>query len=165
MITAQVFIEYQLDTKTSFGVRADNGERVFISSRMAKKYDLQEEDLKEFTLLPNTVSGAEDTPWKAVGLSVKEALQTAAVPEETPRVELAKLEDRIMEHFDDEDSQYPHKASELADALGVEDLLMQTTLTRMHSVGEIAKAQVWAKGTQDKASHVLWAPDVTWFAM
>jgi hypothetical protein len=31
--------------------------------------------------------------------------------------------------------------------------------------GEISKAQVWARGTQEKASSVLWAPSTDWFTM
>ena len=162
MITAQVYIEHQLDTHTSFGVRVDTGERVFISSKLVKKYGIEEEELRELTLLPNAIDGKTDTPWKAIGISIKDAAENTA---ETPRVELAKLEDRILEYFENEDCDYPHTAPALAEALGVEDLLMQATVTRMHGTGELAKAQVFAKGTQEKASTVLWAPDITWFSM
>jgi hypothetical protein len=70
-----------------------------------------------------------------------------------------------MDYFsEDEDKQYPHSAPALADALGVDGLHMQQTLSHMHNAGEMAKAQVFAKGTQDKASVVLWAPDILWFS-
>ena len=163
MITAQVYVEHQLSTLTSFGVRADTGERVFINSKLAKKHSITEEELRELVLLPNSDGDNTDTPWRAVGVSMNDAETTPPV-ELTPRVEVAKLEDRIMDHFAIEDNQYPHKASELADVLGEEDLQMQMTLTRMHTTGELAKAQVWAKGTQEKASFVLWAPETDWFA-
>ena len=98
MITAQVYIEHQLNTLTSFGVRADTGERVFINSKLAKKHSIAEEELRELVLLPNSDGENTDTPWRAVGVSMNDAETTPPV-ELTPRVEVAKLEDRIMDHF------------------------------------------------------------------
>ena len=161
METVNVFIETQLDTKTSFGVRVDNGESVFINARLAKKHNIVEDETWGMVVLPNVGEDNANTPWKAITLSMEETLK---VTEETPRVEVAKLEDRIMALFGLEDNQYPHRASELAEELGEEDLQMQMTLTRMHNAGEMAKAQVHCKGGQDKASWVLWAPSADWFA-
>lgn len=161
METVDVFVETQLDTKTSFGVRIDNGESVFINARLAKKHNITEDETYTLVVLPNAGSDNPNTPWKAMGVSMT---NIAPAPKETPRVVVAKLEDRIMQLFDVEDNQYPHKASELASALGEEDLQMQMTLARMHMSGEIAKAQVWAKGNQEKASFVLWAPSTDWFS-
>lgn len=162
METVSVFIETQLDTKTSFGVRVDNGESVFVNARLAKRHNIMEDETWDMVVLPNVGEDSANTPWKAITLSMKETLKAAA---ETPRVEVAKLEDRIMALFGLEDNQYPHRASELAEELGEEDLHMQQTLSRMHMTGEVAKAQVWARGTQEKASFVLWAPSTDWFTM
>jgi len=161
METVNVFIETQLDTKTSFGVRLDTGESVFINARLAKKHDLVEEETYALVILPNATPDTSDIPWKAMGMSMTNVAPAAVV--ETPRVVVAKLEDRIIDFFNNDDNQYPHKASELADALGEEDIQMQVTLNRMHLTGEIAKAQVWAKGSQEKASFVLWATSTDWF--
>lgn len=161
METVSVFIETQLPTKTSFGVRVDNGESVFINARLAKKHDILEDETWGMVVLPNVGEDSDNTPWKAMTLSMTETLKPAEV---TPRVEVAKLEDRIIDYFDIEGNQFPQTAPALATALGEEDLHMQQTLSRMHMTGEVAKAQVWARGTQEKASSVLWAPDVTWFS-
>ena len=162
MITEKVYIETQLETLTTFGIRLDTGEQVFISSKIVKKHNILEEQTRELVLLTNAHS-SDSTPWKAVGVSVADALEQGSI-EPTSRVQLAKLEDRIIGYFDIEANQFPHSAPALADALGEEDLHMQHTLGRMHNTGEVAKAQVFAKGTQDKASVVLWAPDVSWFS-
>lgn len=155
----QVYITTRLDTDTSFGVRVDNGEQVFINAKLVRDKDLDAGDTRKLILTPNP-SGKSDTPWQAIGVSIEDT-----VPEKpTPRVVVAKLEDRIMDYFAVEDNQYPHRASELAAALGEGDMQMQHTLGRMHMTGELAKAQVWAKGTQDKASFVLWAPETEWFS-
>ena len=165
MITETVYIETQLDTLTTFGVRISTGEQVFINAKVARKHGIKEEQTRELTMLPNFSSSHEDTPWRAVGVSVSDA-STPHPEVATPRVELAKLEDRIMDYFWAElEDQVPQTAPALAIALGDEDSVMQQTLSRMHMSGEVAKAQVWARGTQEKASSVLWAPDVHWFAM
>jgi hypothetical protein len=161
METVNVFIETQLGTKTSFGVRTDSGESVFVNARLVKKHGIVEDETYALVVLPNAGADSSDTPWRAMGMSMTNVAPAAVV--ETPRVVVAKLEDRIIKFFDNEDNQYPHRASELADALNEEDLQMQVTLSRMHMTGEIAKAQVWAKGSQEKASFVLWAPSTDWF--
>ena len=163
MITEKVYIETQLETLTTFGVRLDTGEQVFIPSKIVKKHNILEEQTRELVILPNAHSS--DTPWRAVGVSIADMCETPlGTVDPTPRVQLAKLEDRIISYFDIEANQFPHSAPALADVLGAEDLHMQHTLGRMHNTGEVAKAQVFAKGTQDKASVVLWAPDVSWFS-
>jgi hypothetical protein len=162
MISAQVYIETQLDTSTSFGVRVDNGERVFVNAKLAKRISLSEDDLRELTLLPNPDPTRTDTPWRAIGV----AIATADEPEPEPasRPALPTLENRVTAHFADPDNGFPHTSPALAEALGVDSMLMQTTLTRMHNMGEMAKAQVFAKGGQRSASSVLWAPEAAWFS-
>ncbi len=155
----QVYITTRLDTDTSFGVRVDNGEQVFINAKLVRDKDLDAGDTRKLILTPNP-SGKSDTPWQAIGISIEDT-----VPEKpTPRVEEAKLEDRIIAYFDVADNEHAITAPALAENMGVEDLQMQMTLTRMHNAGEMAKAQVHCKGGQEKASWVLWAPSADWFA-
>ena len=167
MITETVYIETQLETLTTFGIRVATGEQVFINAKVARKYGIEEDQTRELTMLPNFGSSHEDTPWKAVGVSIADASASQPRTDEapTPRVEVAKLEDRIVDYFDIEANQFPQTAPALAEALSEEDLYMQQTLSRMHMTGEISKAQVWARGTQEKASFVLWAPETSWFSL
>jgi hypothetical protein len=167
MITEKVYIETQLETLTTFGIRLDTGEQVFISSKIVKKHNILEEQTRELVLLPNAHNiNSGSTPWKAVGVSIADMCEMPRdTADPTPRVQLAKLEDRIISYFDIEANQFPQTAPALAEALGEEDLYMQQTLSRMHMTGEISKAQVWARGTQEKASFVLWAPETSWFSM
>lgn len=144
-----------MPTGTAFGVRVDNGEKVFINSKLAKKHTVAEEQVRTLTLIPNT---KVDTPWQAVGVS-------ANAEEPTPRVEVANLEDRIEEYFQEEANQVASTSKVLADALDVDVVSVQTALIRMHNAGEMTKAQVHCKGGQDKASWVLWAPNTDWYEM
>lgn len=155
----EVYITTRLGTDTSFGVRVDNGEQVFINAKLVRDKGLDAGDTRKLIITPNP-SGKSDTPWQAIGISIDDT----APEKPTPRVEVAKLEDRIMDYFDVADNEHAITAPALAENMGVEDLQMQMTLTRMHNSGEMAKAQVHCKGGQEKASWVLWAPSADWFA-
>ena len=77
----QVYITTRLDTDTSFGVRVDNGEQVFINAKLVRDKDLDAGDTRKLILTPNP-SGKSDTPWQAIGISIEDT-----VPEKpTPRV-------------------------------------------------------------------------------
>jgi len=155
----QVYITTRLDTDTSFGVRVDNGEQVFINAKLVRDKDLDAGDTRKLILTPNP-SGKSDTPWQAIGISIEDT-----VPEKpTPRVVVAKLEDRIMDYFDVADNEHAITAPALAENMDVTEAEMQLALSRMHNAGEMAKAQVHCKGGQEKASWVLWAPSADWFA-
>lgn len=162
METINVFIETQLDTMTSFGVRVDNGESVFIPARLAKKHNIVEEETRAMVILPNVGEDSANTPWKAMTMSMTETTKPA---EETPRVEEAKLEDRIADYFDHDDNMYPQTAPDIARALGIsDDNEVQLALSRMHNSDDMVKAQIWKQGGKDKASFVLWAPSTDWFS-
>ena len=163
MISEKIYIETQLETQTSFGARVDNGEGVFINAKIVKKHNLQEGEIRELILIPNPDNGENTCLWRAIGVSMSDTIP--AVETDTPRVEVAKLEDRLLTMFQDERNQFAHTAPMLAEELGVSDTEMQLTLSRMHNAGEIAKAQVWRQGGKDKASFVLWAVDTAWFSV
>ena len=162
MISEKVYIDTQLETKTTFGVRVDTGEGVFVNAKITKKHDIQEGEVRELVLVPNPDNGENTCVWRAIGVSMNDT--TPAVEPDTPRVEVAKLEDRIADYFRDEENQFAHTARMLAEELAVSDTEMQLTLSRMHNAGEITKAQVWKQGGKDKASFVLWAGDTSWFS-
>lgn len=157
MESQEVFIIHQMDTGTAFGVRVDNGEKVFINAKLAKKHDISEEQVWPLTLIPNANS-KDDTPWQAIRVPV-------GAEEIVPRVENVGLEDRISEHFKEEDNQVASTSKVLADALEVDVVSVQLALVRMHDAGEMTKAQVYCRGGQDKASWVLWSPNTDWYEM
>jgi hypothetical protein len=84
MITEAVYIETQLETLTSFGIRVSTGEQVFIAARVARKYGIEEDQTRELTMLPNFADNRPETPWKAVGASVADAARMAETPAEAP---------------------------------------------------------------------------------
>jgi hypothetical protein len=156
----EVYITTRLDSDTSFGVRVDTGEQVFINAKLVREKKLDQGETRILILTPNP-TGKSDTPWQAIGISIEDIAPEAP----TPRVEEAKLEDRIMQMFEIAENQFAHTSAMLATEMGVPDTEMQLALSRMHNAGEIAKAQVHCKGGQDKASFVLWAAETAWFSM
>jgi len=85
--------------------------------------------------------------------------------EPSSKVQQATLEDRIMDLMRDEEHSYPHRVGELASKLTTDAASVQLALQRMHNAGEIWEAKIERKGTQTKASYVLWALDDEWFAL
>lgn len=162
METSEVFIERRLDTGTSFGVRLDNGESVFINARVAKKYDIAEDQTRTMVVLPNTGEDSSKTPWKAMTVSMTETIKDV---KNTPPIEGDELRVRIIGYLTEEPNQFAHTALELAKKLRVDVSKVQQTLTQMHDAGEMSKACVYAKGGQEEASTVLWARAVDWFSL
>lgn len=61
----EIIITHILQTKTSFGVRADNSEAVFIPGKVAVGSDIKTGQSVKALLIPNT-NMPEKTPWMAV---------------------------------------------------------------------------------------------------
>ena len=83
--------------------------------------------------------------------------------EETPRVVVAKMEDRILSLLSETDNQFAHRATEIASKLDADNDEVQLALGKLHRDGEIWEAKVSRLGTQKKASYCLWALDDDWF--
>jgi len=160
--TCEVYIKSQIQTGIGFGIRIDLGEEVFINAGFMSKFNIEVDTVRKLVLAPNP--SKPSTPWQAIGVSMSDA-GGEPVEAPTPRVDEAKLEDRIMAYFDIGYNQAAITAPALAENMGATEAEMQLALSRMHNAGEMAKAQVHCKGGQDKASWVLWSPSADWFSM
>ena len=156
----QVYITTRLDTDTSFGVRVDNGEQVFINAKLVRDKDLDAGDTRKLILTPNP-SGKSDTPWQAIGISIEDT-----VPEKpTPRVEEAKLEDRIMDLLSMwRTMSMPSPLRHWPRTWVSPKPRCSWPLVACTTLGRWPRRRSIAKGGQDKASWVLWAPSADWFA-
>lgn len=163
METTNVFLEHQLETGTSFGIRADNSDKVFIPARLVKKYDLEEENVYPLVLMPST--DKPDVPWRAVSMSVDAAITQTTSKPEAPQMRPQTLPEAILEYFAVEETAYAQTAPEIAKALDKDPRDVQLALTRMHNNGDVIKAQVTGHGRQERASKVLWATDASWFSL
>lgn len=141
------------------------GASCFVGKNYIENNNLQEGDFFTARVAPNMGSHKANTPHKVVG---KVVLLDGIDPfDETPspRVQQATLEDRITALMRDEEHSYPHRVGELASKLTTDTASVQLALQRMHNAGEIWEAKIERKGTQTKASYVLWALDDEWFAL
>ena len=108
---------------------------------------------------------ANATKYQVVGViaeSVTHSVDTYD-DEETPRVVVAKMEDRILTLLSEADNQFAHRASEIASKLDASNDEVQSALGKLHRDGEIWEAKIERRGSQKKASYCLWALDDDWF--
>jgi hypothetical protein len=131
-----------------------------------KKYRLAEGTLAQMRVIPNTSRMINSTKYQVVGVvaeSVTHSVDTFDDEEETPRVVVAKMEDRILSLLSETDNQFAHRATEIASKLDADNDEVQLALGKLHRDGEIWEAKVSRLGTQKKASYCLWALDDDWF--
>jgi hypothetical protein len=139
-----------LDTNTAFGVRADNGEHVFIPSSVALGAKVQISETLTAHIVPNAVH-PEKTPWFAIRVTRDGA--PVAPPVEKPKP--VTLDDRIAEYIEKQ-GQYA-TTSEVAADFDIDTTLASNALTRLFKQGRVARADVHARPDQQRPSFCLWA--------
>jgi hypothetical protein len=166
-IYKRVLVETILDgvNHEGFGITQEQ-EKVFISPKIVKDLDIRVGDIIEALIAPNEKSKADSTPWMVCHPSM-----TKVLPEEAPeeilsvrQIELS-IEERITGLLQQSGNEYPHKVGELSEKLDINTDQVQLALQRMHNAGDIWEAKIERKGSQDRASYVLWALDDEWFAV
>lgn len=166
--TLKIYVQHVLVGKRcGFGVDIDQGERVFIPPNLVNKYDLAEGTLAQMRVIPNSSRMANATKYQVVGIIAESVTHSVDAgesrEEETPRVVVAKMEDRILSLLSEPDNQFAHRATEIASKLDATNDEVQSALGKLHRDGEIWEAKVSRLGTQKKASYCLWALDDDWF--
>lgn len=165
--TLKIYVQHVVVGKRcGFGVDIDQGERVFIPPNLVNKYDLAEGTLAQMRVIPNSSKMVNSTKYQVVGVvaeSVTHSVDTFDDEKETPRVVVAKMEDRILSLLSETDNQFAHRATEIASKLDADNDEVQLALSKLHRDGEIWEAKVSRLGTQKKASYCLWALDDDWF--
>jgi hypothetical protein len=166
--TLKIYVQHVLVGKRcGFGVDIDQGERVFIPPNLVNKYDLAEGTLAQMRVIPNSSKMVNSTKYQVVGVVAESVTHSVdageAREDETPRVVVAKMEDRILSLLSETDNQFAHRATEIASKLDADNDEVQLALGKLHRDGEIWEAKVSRLGTQKKASYCLWALDDDWF--
>tara|TARA_E500000318_G_scaffold109255_2_gene121830 strand:+ start:58 stop:582 length:525 start_codon:yes stop_codon:yes gene_type:complete len=166
--TLKIYVQHVLVGKRcGFGVDIDQGERVFIPPNIVNKYDLAEGTLAQMRVIPNSSKMVNSTKYQVVGVIAESVTHSVDAgesrEEETPRVVVAKMEDRILSLLSETDNQFAHRATEIASKLDADNDEVQLALGKLHRDGEIWEAKVSRLGTQKKASYCLWALDDDWF--
>ena len=145
--TEQLTIVNIIPTGTGFGVTSD-GTSVFVPPRVITAANAEIGDVFSANLVNNDFNPSGRTPLMAG------RLHRAEQPQE-PQV--SSHRDLIIEML--AANGYASSA-EIGDALGTDAIGAKDVLKSMWDKGEIAKAMVYANGTQKRASLVMWALNV-----
>jgi hypothetical protein len=161
METTDIFISRLLDTASGFAARIDTGEQVFVPATVVRASGAKEGDMGRAKLIPNTHPNGSNTPWVAVFVDLHDP---APVPIPAPAPEPVRpeptLDDRV---FDAVCGLGYATTSEVAKEVKADIALTHNALLRLFGKGRMAKADVFARPEQDRASFCMWAEDVTHF--
>jgi len=163
----RVLVETVLDNVNDegFGITMER-EKVFINPKIVRHLDIKVGDVIEALIAPNEKTKADTTPWTVCHISMTKVLPVEA-PEEilSERQIEVSIEERITELLQKPENEYPHRVGEISEKLGIHTDQVQLALQRMHNAGDIWEAKIERKGTQDRASYVLWALDDELFSV
>jgi hypothetical protein len=167
-----VYIDTVSYAGSGFGINAE-GERVFLNSRLVTTVGLEPGNVISCLSLPNYPDKQHEVPWRAIrtlGVSevvMEEDPETAYDPEdfseenEDTESPVLTLQDKILQHLRDIG---PTSTRTLANALNdtsVGAVETSNACRKLHQTGTVARADVYRKGVQTKASMVVWALSVT----
>ena len=159
---------------TGFAVRADNGEQIFIRSILAERSDIEVGDRIAVWYVPNrNQEHADRCPWFALHVKIEEeaaqvdledyieaktieeefmlgSLEPEVEPEQPKRDIYAEIREYMLQNGS-------ATTSQISAALGIISPNLRSYLTSMNDRGEIARADIWTRGKQTRASVVVWA--------
>ena len=142
-------------------------EKVFINPKIVRELGLKVGDIIEALISPNKKARPDsNVPWTVCHVGMTKVLPVEA-PEEilSERQIEVSIEERIKELLLKPENEYPHRVGEISDKLDISTDQVQLALQRMHNAGDIWEAKIERKGTQDRASYVLWALDDELFSV
>ncbi len=154
MEIADIYISHILETGSGFAARTDDGEQVFIPASVTKASRIQDGEMGTAKLIPNTHPNNASTPWVAVHIAKQaDTSPKPLMPEKT-------LDDRVHETVCD--MGYA-TTKEIASEVGADMQLTHNALLRLFGKGCVAKADIYARSDQGRASFCMWAKDVNHF--
>ena len=145
--TEQLTIVNIIPSGTGFGVTSDNIS-VFVPPRVISAADAEVGDIFSASLVANDFNPSGRTPLMAV------RLQRVERPQEPQEPQAVGHRERIIEVL--AANGYATSA-EIGEALGTDAIGAKNILKGMWEKGDIAKALIYARADQKRATHVLWA--------
>ena len=160
-----------MENGTTFGVRVDTGESVYVSPRLSEQSNAQLDDICTGILVRNTQHNADRTPWVAAYVEkarpAKEVFQEILGEmhpepvEEAPRERSwDELADEIIAFLSAPEVSYC-ETSDISEAIDMETRKLSNVLEHMHNHGRICKAEVRQKADQERVSMALWSIDMS----
>ena len=151
----------------------EQGQQIFINSRIVDRCDLSEGAEVLAYIVPNYEDKRDHIPWRALRVEVPRKIDVQATvagietvmpaPEPQPaKTDPSWLEERIFELLAKEDGYWTTVA--VAQQMDIDTKTAGNTLYRLFSKRRISKADVHANPDQARASFVLWTDKVSKFA-
>jgi hypothetical protein len=150
MQTAEIYISHLLDSGSGFAARTDDGEQAFVPASVVKASGIDEGDIVAAKLIPNTHPNNSSTPWVAVHVAKPANTVSAPVKHEP------SLDERAYEAVCD---LFLATTAEVGKEVGTDVHLAHNALLRLFKAGRVAKADVYARADQERASYCIWAVD------
>jgi hypothetical protein len=148
----EVTVTHQLDTKSSFGV-LPTGEEVFIPARLSTNHDLMVDDCLPMAIVKQTNAS---TSFKVIRVFEPEDDDDA--PARVPAKELSD-EQKVIRFLAGNGISAVRSITNAIHGEHGDIHVVKTLLTKMHTGGQIARADVYGAGEQNRASTVLYAID------
>lgn len=155
METQQIVVTNIHERGFAFGACIENGQQVFIPPFLNFKYNLKQGQHLNAQLSENTHDNGY-TPWQAVNFiteqSIPEVTERRADPE--PIVDIGHRDAAVFKAICE--SSYLTSA-EIAEIAGIDTKAAGNSALRLFNAGRIAKADVYNRVGQSRASLTLWA--------
>lgn len=149
--TEQLTIVNIIPTGTGFGVTRE-GTSVFVPPRVVQAANAEVGDVFSASLVPNDYNPSGRTPFMAVRLE-RGAQQPVQMGQPEEQVCAADQKQIILDFLQGG----PASSAEVGDEIGTDAIGAKGILKAMWEKGEVAKACIYARADQKRASRVMWA--------
>lgn len=143
----QLTIVNIIPTGTGFGV-TNSGTSVFVPPRVVQAASAEIGDVFSASLVTNDFNPSGRTPLMAVRLD-RDVPQPVQIGQTDQKTQQQIILDFLHDGY--------KTSAEIGEELGTDAIGAKNILKAMWERGEIAKASVYARADQRRATHVLWA--------
>lgn len=155
METQQITITNIITSGSGFGVTPD-GISAFIPERVIQASGADIGQVFSAHLIQNDLNRSGRTPLLAVRLDREESEEAEAPKKRATKAPSRRCEDTRQKVLDMLEG-HMMTSAEIGEALGTDAIGAKDVLKGMWEKGDIAKAVVYANGSQKRASFVMWA--------
>lgn len=159
MQTADIYCLRVHEAGFAFGARTDNGEQVYIPPGVVRGAGVKEDEVVNCSMIVNTHPNSDQTPWCVIRVN-----RNAAPADPQPVAQpVENIEDQVLQLVREQGmittAEVAQEFPERLNATSAHNLMM-----RLFAAGKLAKADIYARPDQGRASFCLWATDVKVFA-
>lgn len=161
--TVTVFVDQITPTGSAFGARTDNGEVVFINSRIVSAVKIHEGYTLQATIIPNYEDKRHAVQWRAIRVTVLgEAEAKPAVTTQQAAEQVAQ-DNMVEKLYGLLDTHGPLRTATLSRMMGLSTIEVGILCRGMYAAGNISMAEVYSSPSNSRPSHKVWAVNINEF--